>query len=340
MLIFSVFGIFLSYIDFKEKKVYNLHLIFMALAGLVLFAFGMYPDLYGSLLVNFLFAFFTGILFWKIGLWGAGDGKLFAICSFYLPFKMYLSFFYAQVILVNVFILAFLIWFLPLILKTKFSEKVQAFKQTFTRDNVLNLGLLIFGLFYFVGTLLSLLDLGLYTTGYIIALFIGLASYAVLRRFFSRNLTYILFVLCLARFFFDISIFTMYFWELFALTMAILLIAMWFGNLSIYISYDEKRLCDLEEGDVPIGVITTKGTTIELKKWLDRHLVAGELIMKKGFSKEDLGRFGGLKGIEGFLTKKTVCFTPLIIVAVLLVAILKVDILTYLLSEIHYHLLE
>ncbi len=339
LFVFAGFGILLSYHDLKERKIYNKHLLAMIITGLILFSIGANFDLFPSLLINFFLALLIGIIFWKIGIWGAGDGKLFAACALYLPFKLYIPFFHSSVILVNTFLLAFFIWFLPLLIKTKREEKIQTLKRTFSKKMILNLFLTIFGLFYFIGYLFSFLDLGLYASGYLITLIFALVLFAFLQKIIPNNLTYLLIALCALRIIFDSSVFLFSFWITFLITIFIILIAMWIGNLSLYISYNEKYLKDIREGDIPLGAIVKDNKKIDFEKFLEKHF-GNKVVLKKGFSKEDIEKFSGIKEVQGFITKKYISFTPLIIAAVLLVAVFKIDILLCIFSEIFYIFFE
>ncbi|NOQ56335.1 MAG: hypothetical protein GQ477_06045, partial [Nanohaloarchaea archaeon] len=122
IIILIIFSVRIMLTDLKFKKIYNKDLLLMSATGLILFFFGLNFDLTPSLATNFILALVFGIILWKMNIWSAGDGKLFAACSLYLPYKMYLPFFSAQVILLNVFILAFLFWLVPMVFKTKKSE--------------------------------------------------------------------------------------------------------------------------------------------------------------------------------------------------------------------------
>ena len=340
LFVFAIFGIIISYYDLKEKKIYNKNILAMAIVGITLFLIGRNFDLLPSLLTNFFLALLIGFAFWKIGIWSAGDGKLFSICTLYLPFKLYIPFFHSSVILINTFILAFFIWFLPLLIKTKRKEKINTFNQVFNPKTILNLFLTIFGLFYFIGYFFSFLNLNVYSSGYIITLIFALILFAILQKLISNKLTYLLIALCVLRIIFDPSIFSLFFWATSLMTLFVILIAMWIGNLSLYISYDEKKLKDVKEGDIPIGIIIKSNKNVDLEKFLEENFENKE-ILKKGFSKEDIKKFSKIENnIQGIITKKYICFSPLIIVALLLVSFFKVDIFLYIFSEIYYMFFE
>jgi len=339
LFVFAGFGIFLSYYDLRERKIYNKHLLAMAITGLILFSISANFDLFPSLLTNFSLALLIGIIFWKIGIWSAGDGKLFSICTLYLPFKLYIPFFHSSIILVNTFILAFFIWFLPLLIKTKRKEKRDALIKTFNKRLITDLILTIFGLFYFIGYFFSFLNLNVYSSGYIVTLIFALALFAILQKIIPNRLTYLLIVLCALRVISDHSIFSFSFWIIFLMTLFVILIAMWVGNLSLYISYDEKYLKDIKEGDVPIGAIVKGNKKIDFENFLEKNFGSKD-ILKRGFSKEDIEKFKEIKDVRGFVTKKYISFTPLMVISLLLVSLFKVDILLYTFSGIYYMFFE
>lgn len=340
LLILVTFGTYMAYRDLKERKIYNRHLAILGGLGVVLFLSSFKFELIPSLLTNFLLALLLGIVLWKVGLWGAGDGKLLAIVTLYMPFKLYLPFFYSQVIFINTLILTFFIWFFPLILKTSREEKISTFKKTVNIKNLLRLSITLFGLFYFINYLISSLDLGLYTTGYLITLAISLSLFAVINKLLPEKSIHFLASLCLLRIFFDTTYLSYNFIASFAITTLALLIFYWIGSLSYYISYEEKYLKELKPGDVPTGAIHKKNAEVDLKEFLIKHFGKNNKILSEGFSSLDLKKISKLRELDGFLIKKYISFSPLILASGIFVFIFGVDLVVFIFSELHHLFLE
>lgn len=332
---FILFSARIIHIDLKEKKIYNRDLLFMGVSGLVLFLMGRQFDLIPSLAINFFLGLALGVILWKIGIWSAGDGKLFVACTLYLPYKMYLPFFFSQTIVVNVFILAFLFWLLPVIFKTTASEKLKAFKISFEPKNILNIFLISLGLFYFIGKLVYLVNFGLHANGYFVSLAIALLAFGILQKIFQSKTTYVFLIFAVARVFFDTSFLSFTGGLIIALTVFALLFAGFLGNLSMYISYTEKKLPELSEGDVPIGARLEKCKICDFDILLKKKFKNMDVILRNGFGKDDLGVARKIKTVDGFVIKKTVSFAPLLFISALFVFFFGTDVLLYIISTIY-----
>jgi len=335
VIFFVLFGLVISYSDIRRGKISNLHIILMMSVGFALFFLAGTYDLFPSLLINFVLALAVGFIFWRFGIWGAGDAKFFAAGTLYLPIKMYLSFFYAQVVIVNFFILSFFIWFLPLFIKTSRFDKLNSLKLALRKDSILKLAMLVFGLFFFIGNFFNHLGFGLYETGYFITLVFSLVAYAILQNVLSSKLNYLLVFFCLARLFFDNSVFLFSFWTLYFATLGIILLVTWFTNLSVYLSYEEKRIKDLVVGDIPGGIMAEKGDKLDLEGFLNKF-GSKDRILREGFSREDIKKLKKGWNIPGFLVKKYIRFTPIIMASFLLLFALGIDIMLSIISHMHY----
>ncbi len=335
LVVFVLFFIRVIRIDLKNKEIHNKDLFFMALVGFVLFLLGGQFDLMPSLATNAFLALVVGIGLWKIGVWSAGDGKLFAVCAIYLPYKMYLPFFSAQIILINVFILAFLYWLAPTIFKTSRSEKLNAFKTSFAPKTVINLFLVLFGLFYFISKIVYLFDFGLHAGGYIISLTVALLAFGAVKKFFPAKTTYVFLAFAFARIFLDTSFITFNGGLTLVLTVLALLLTGFIGNLSMYISYTEKRINELKECEVPISVISRKNKITDFERFLKKNFKNSDVILKKGFNKEEIILAKKIKSIDGFIVKKTISFAPLLFVSTLFVVFFGKDVLLSVASLIY-----
>ncbi|NOQ55720.1 MAG: hypothetical protein GQ477_02835 [Nanohaloarchaea archaeon] len=336
IIVLIIFSVRITITDFKFKKIYNNDLLRMSTVGFILFLVGFNFDLLPSLVTNFILALGFGIIFWKIGIWSAGDGKLFAVCSMYLPYKMYLPFFSSQVIVLNVFILAFLFWLVPMIFKTKRHEKIDSFRLSFSPKNIINMFLVLFGVFYFIWRGIYLLGVGLYSGSFLISLAIAIIAFTVLQKMFSSKVTYILLILAILRPFFDPYFASFETLITLGLTVFGLLFAGALGNLSMYISYSEKRLSDICVGDIPIGVmIKGQNKIAEIGFFIENKLGNKDKILKFGFNETDIFKAKKIKNLDGFIIKKTISFAPLFFVATFITIFIGTDVLLYLASLVY-----
>ena len=336
IIVLVIFSVRIMVTDLKLKKIYNKDILWMSLVGFVFFLFGLNFDLLPSLFTNFMLALVFGIFLWKIGIWSAGDGKLFAACSLYLPYKMYLPFFSSQMIVLNVFLLAFLFWIVPMIFKTERHEKIDSFRLSFSPKNIINMSLVLFGAFYFIWQGVYLLGMGLYSGSFLISLAISLLAFAVLQKLFTSKVTYVFLILAIARPFFDPSFASFETLMTLVLTMSAILFAGAIGNLSMYISYSEKKLVDMGVGDIPIGILAKgKNKIDDFGIFMEKKFRNKEKILKTGFTSEDIVKAKKMRTIDGFIVKMTISFAPLLFISTFVTIFIGTDILLYLASLIY-----
>jgi len=112
----SILSFFIVKDDLQHKKIKNKFILagFSVGCGLFLvgFLFGFIQLTYlRAVLINSFLALTVAYLFWLATFWPAGDAKLFALFSFLLPlhfyWKNYLPFFPSIVLLVNIFVCAY-----------------------------------------------------------------------------------------------------------------------------------------------------------------------------------------------------------------------------------------
>lgn len=328
---FALIGSVICYQDLKLKKISNYHILILILGGIFLFLLTFTFEFLPKFFMNFFLSFLVGIFLWKFGIWKAGDAKFFAASSLFLPFLLYSEFFPSALILINSFLLSFFAWILPTLIKTKRKEKIEALKLTFNFKNILNLFLIVFGLFYFLGKLFSYLNIGLYV-GYILALLLSFLIFSITQKIFQKKFIFFLLAFCILRIFDYSSLFSLNYWVGLFLTIAILSLAIWIGNLSFFISYEERYLEDLKVGDIPIGLISKK-KKVEMEKILGKYFDERKNeILKNGFDRNDLKKVKEIREIKGFIVKKYVSFSPLLLISTLLVAFLRTDILMFLVA--------
>lgn len=323
------FGVLLSWKDVKYRKIFNRDLLLVFSFGLLLSLAEFGVALPYNFFVNIFLSALAGFLLWKMRFWSAGDGKLLVAYSAFLPPPVYESFFPSQYILYNIFLLSFFVWLPSLLLKTKGSEKLEVLKKAFGLESIARMALGIFGLFWAVGLAASYLGLD----GYMAYLILALVLFYVIRQAFPEKSVYVLAVLSAGRFVFDYSVYTWAFALTFALTLAGLLIALAFGYLGTYVSYNLKPLGSVGEGDVPFGIMAkaTPGKSADFRRLMEKQFGSSAIrIMESGFGKKDLQKVKLLKGkINGFMVKQNIAFVPLFFVATLLTVLIGKDVFLY-----------
>ncbi len=339
--IFTIFGSIISYYDIKEKKIYNKHLLVMFILGLVLFFAGLKFFLIPVFLINFFLSLFFGFLFWKMKIWKPGDAKLFSICSIYLPFKFYSSFITSQIILTNLFLVAFFVWVIPVLIRTDKNAKKKSIKQVFNIKNIFEVFLTIFGLFYFIGQFFTLFDLNLmYEFGYFITLLFTFFLFVLIKKILPDKTFYFLLFLTIIRFFVDPSIFEINFWLDSFLSMMVILIASWIGEIAYYISYEKKKVSNLEEGDIPVGFVTEGKRLRDFEKFIEQNFDNKERILEDGLNDKEIGKINNFERIKFMFVKEYISFAPWLILSTILASVLGTDIFLFFISQIYRRFYE
>jgi len=169
-------GIVTSYQDFKFGKIKNKWIILSLVYALIVYFIGiLFYYFYGELNIeyiielstNILFAIFVGFGLWISGIWTAGDGKLFIAYAALIPLSIYSLGYYkytpSLTLLINIFVLAFIILLIPIFLKIKLKDiqkiSIDFLKEFFKPSKLFNSVIGLFAIFWIVQLLLSFLGL-------------------------------------------------------------------------------------------------------------------------------------------------------------------------------------
>ncbi len=126
IILFGIIGLGTAYGDIYRKKIMHswllfgvryagtFYVIFLSIAVLEKLGFSPFPalvfqlNLFSEIAINTGIAFIVSMIFWYIGIWAAGDTKLFTLSSFLIPLTFYtnshLNWFPAFALLVNVLV--------------------------------------------------------------------------------------------------------------------------------------------------------------------------------------------------------------------------------------------
>ena len=141
------------YTDFKERRIYNIHLAGGVLAGslVVLYATVICGENMNGHFINGIAGILIGVLLYHYKQWKGGDAKLFILFSFLMPLTGYESKYYlTSVILFSSTFIAGSIVVFPLLLRDGVFHWRDLFKQEYPRwDSLPELFQSIFGSFLF-----------------------------------------------------------------------------------------------------------------------------------------------------------------------------------------------
>ena len=253
-------GIVTSYEDIKFGKIRNkwvvLAIVYSVIAYASLFllgnVYGLTIDSIFRIAFNAMLALAIGFALWHMGLWRAGDAKLFFAFVMLVPIhsKGFSSFF---VILAATFVPVMAYFLAQIFLKTSYEEKLSHFKRALESKTMLRIALFIFGISWLAQ--ISLNYFGLRGNIFLLLLIMYLL-YNFVEKVFKFDFIYIVLAVSLARILFDKSIYTFSFlpWFL-ALLLLFLIVRVFIVSMGMkYFSY-EVQLSQLREGMIPAEVI-------------------------------------------------------------------------------------
>ncbi len=215
-------GILTSYGDIKEGKIRNKWIIlalayafFINLVLIIYFYFttGINIQYLIELSTNLLFAIIIGFGFWYIGIWTAGDGKLFIAFSVLIPLSVYglgyQKYIPSITLLINIFIPALLIMLIFILFKIKpknLKNTLKLFlKEFFQPKQLLNSIISLFAVYWIVQLLLSPIGLG---NNYILRIALTVLIFSAIQKKLKNKALYIMLTVSLIRFVIDKSIYS------------------------------------------------------------------------------------------------------------------------------------
>ncbi|RLE42169.1 hypothetical protein DRJ48_04120, partial [Candidatus Woesearchaeota archaeon] len=210
-----LFGLITSYEDYSKNRIRNRWILLALGFGFVLtLTMGLgikttevtqmeFPFI-AECFLNAVFAFLFGYLLWYIGLWSAGDAKLFLAYAFIIPPTFYttgyLMHFPAFTLLVNTFAPFLLFFFGYYFIKSGKLLDLKLLKGLLRFRLIMSLALFVFGFSWLVEMLFSLLRIPLNFFLLVVTLFVIILGAS---RFLKFKLTALSVVLSVLRLIFD-----------------------------------------------------------------------------------------------------------------------------------------
>jgi hypothetical protein len=309
-------------------------------------------------LINIIIALFVGYLMYEIGLWTAGDSKLFVAYSSLVPISVfelgYVPFFPAMVILINTFVPVFVFFFFRLIFKTTTQQKINALMGAFNPKKIVVLAIFLFSIMWVIQIIFSLIGrinavIPVILSNYFIMIFLLFLTMTYLERILRVNVLKISIILAILRLGLDWSIYSMDFLRYFLIVfLSFLFIRFFILELSftIYTHYVDINL--LKPGMVPAEVIYEENKEYKTepilhfsflsylqaktsgKKYIFEHR-SGGLTEEEVTKLRELYQVKKIK-FEHLKIQPTIPFAPFMFLGVILTIIFRGNILIYLVS--------
>jgi len=339
-------GIITTYEDIKSGKIRNKWVVFSLIYSfIVYFILIMLNHLNGTLnyhflielITNFLFVVLLGFVLWYIGIWTAGDGKLFIAFSVLMPISVYeigyVEWVPSLVLLMNVFIVSMLIMAVFLIFNLKINNLINSsksiLKEMFEFKKLVLSIVYLFSISWIVQIITNLLML----TNTFLQIFLTIITYHFIQKKFKNKGVQFMITISLGRLFLDNSIFSINFVYSFIFIVLLWKLVRSFlrGVFSKIISDSfskEIRIKNLNQGMVLAESIQKKGSKyikkpkqiLKLDNFIDMESEGLTFQQLKKVKKTD---------IKTIKVSKTIPFAPFIFLGVILTLLFKGNILIF-----------
>ncbi len=368
--IILLLGIITSYQDIKYGKIRNKWIILSLIYVVIVYTFFiLFYSVEGNinkqylieLIANLIFVLIVGFGLWYIGIWTAGDGKLFIAYSMLIPFSFY-SLGYqkwipALTLLVNIFLPASVIMLFVMLFKTKISTTkkvlVDFIGEFFQLKKLLMSAINLFAIYWIVDILLIAINFNnnLFKMGLTLLIFISM------QKKLKEKAIVASIGIAILRLIIDKSIYSIDFWIRFIILVLLMKIVTSFlkgniSNLGQEIFTEEIDVKKLKEGMVLSEVIVkkekmTKEELNELKENKNIKVIKynGSYYIKKpksyinfnnfigeeaeGLTKEQINLIKRIR-IKKIKISQGIPFAPFMFSGVLLTIILKGNVVVFL----------
>lgn len=208
--------------------------------------------------INIFSALLLGFVMWYVGIWTAGDSKLFLAFAALVPAFSYQS--HSMIpylnplnILINTFFPVFIFYFFKLMLQSTWKEKKDSISLIFSPKVLAGLALSLFVFMWIEKIFIFIFQ---ERANVFLQLFIILVLLIFLEKILSKKIIYVLSGAAFLRLLFDQSIYSLGFVKLFAVYYAVFLFfRLFLINLSYFRFTKEVKVGDLKKGMIPAETI-------------------------------------------------------------------------------------
>ncbi len=332
-------GIITSYTDIKESKIKNKHLVIALVYSAIVYFILTYQTIGQVRLVYFVelgvmsaASLIAGFVMWHIGIWTAGDAKLFSVYSLVVPLSVYkyghIPYFDSLNLLVNTFLPIFLFLLGILLFRTSLKQKGIFIKKAIEPATIVMVALSLFALLWVLNILLKLVHFKISQIVVIPILFIMLMALEEVKIF---KLVYIIGGISILRLILDHSVYSFAFAkEFLGLIFLFLLLRFFIIRMGFHFFTKEVDIGLLEEGMTPAEVIYLEGGEYKKKRFMffslfeqldwgikKNYLFNPAEALSKGDVTE-LKRISKKLGFEHLRIQQTLPFAPFLFFGVLL----------------------
>ena len=340
-------GVITSYDDYKYGKIRNkwvvagiLYAIAINLLIYLMLIFGGGEARISYLIelgVTFILSLLFGFIIWWIGLWTAGDAKLFAAYSLLVPLSIYrfghIPYFSSSNILMNTFVPLFFAYSVFLIYKIPNKKKLFYLKRSLEPRQLVQLFIFLFGFAWLASLFFNLAGI---PGNFFLSLFFLFILLILMERLFGPRLRHIMITIAILRILFDRSLLTIAAWQnLLFLLIAFIFLRFFLLYLSYHYLTKEVDINLLKPGLVPAELVyKEKGNYFKrpmlyfsLLTYMQERARKRDYVIDcnaEGLVEKDIKKLRSLKlGFEHLRVYNTLSFAPFLFAGVLLTYIFQ-----------------
>jgi Flp pilus assembly protein protease CpaA len=313
-----IVSLYVSIEDIRHERIPNKVLLSLLFLGVIYQ--GLYVQNTLAVITAFAYALFIAFMLWFLGLWPAGDAKLFTILFLFLPAQLYTFQSLVFDLLVNSFVPIFFFMFFVILIKSKFQLIKDALRFTFNLYNVFMLSIILIGFVWFLLQAMQILTFQFsIQIDYFITLIFMFIVFEFFRKFLSAKIELFFFGCAVLRVLIDYrTVYSLAFAQKF---FTILLVFLFFRFFVLYLAFKlytyEVPIRSLKPGMSPGEAIIRKGKLFERKSFLHASLI-GFMLQKREnvihsldfLTEEDVKRLKKLRA------EKKIPFTKMLITKV------------------------
>jgi len=336
-------GAVTTYSDIKEGKIRNkwiiAGLLYAIIVNIILFMWlsftpGEVPrsEYFLELFLTFLFSLIVGYSMWHIGMWTAGDAKLFTVFSALLPLSVYtyghVQNFSSFNILINTFVPFFVVYTVMMLTKTSVKQKIHYLVKSLQPRELFSVLLFLFAFSWLLQFVYPLFNI---PSNYFLNIFLLFLILILLEKILSGKIIYFMVGISAIRLILDPNLFNFAMWITLGLTMLGFIFLRFF---ILYMGFDFMTK-QVDVGLLKPGMVPAQMVYKDRDKYTRQNILHFSMLSylkdstwkrdylfetaAEGLTKEDVKKLKNLKlGFEHLRIYNTLSFAPYLFGGVLL----------------------
>lgn len=324
-------GFITSYQDIRYGKIRNKWIIVGLIYTLIIYLFVIFvlklpveQEFIIQSLANMIIATLFGFLLWHLGLWTAGDGKLFTAFALMIPLSIYnaegfIPYFPSLNLIINAFFPITVFFFVNMLIVTTWGQKKESIKKAFNLRIILESVVGLFAILWLWSILINSLQIQVH---WFYSLFFIFFLFSMISYIMSKYLLLVAGAVSFLRLILDRSVYSLEFVLIFSTMMFIFIVFRYFISELSFHAYTKKvRIDDLKPGMIPAEAFYSEDKEYKIRRFdlfnLFSYINGKDDVIdfkSEGLDEEGLKKIKTLaknhKGLEYFQIQDTLPFAP------------------------------